>query len=134
MNLEAAGRAPDFQVDVRHVTHRAGPRPVPLAIIEIRGEVDATTTAAVRQAVETAVTAGGAEGVVFDLSATTFIDSSGLRVVLETWKRIESRRVAIAGLSARLTRLFTTLGLIGRLPVYPTLFEAMTACGRPAPD
>ena len=59
--------------------------------IELTGELDIATAPDLEQALETPL-AAGAEDIVLDLRGVTFIDSSGLRVVL-----VASRSAASEG-------------------------------------
>jgi anti-anti-sigma factor len=72
----------------------------------------------------------------FDLAGLRFIDSVGIRTLLDACMR--ARRAgggaAFCGLSPHLRRLFALLGLTPRLTIHPTLEVALTdtedACRR----
>lgn len=76
---------PNFQVDVRD--HDSIRTVVP------RGEVDAATVASVRAPLLSAIEKG-VRRVVLDLGETTFIDSSGLHLVLDLHRRSKPLPVA----------------------------------------
>ncbi|MEP7112089.1 MAG: STAS domain-containing protein [Ilumatobacteraceae bacterium] len=69
----------EFGVEVAHINGET--------VVAVRGEVDASTAAAFRAAVETFDGEGGR--VVIDLSAVSFMDSSGLSVIAGTLLRQE---------------------------------------------
>ena len=78
------------------------------------GELD-IATAELLEAELAAAQAGDAETIVLDLSGLTFIDSTGLRIVLDFNERSERLRV-IAGAPA-VERLLDVVGLRERLPL-----------------
>jgi anti-sigma B factor antagonist len=93
----------DFQVT------RAG------SVVAPRGEIDLATTDAVRVEIDAA--AAEAKLVVLDLRETTFIDSSGIRLIVEAAIDIEGRDgelVVVRG-GAEVTRVFDLVGLEGRV-------------------
>jgi len=95
----------DFQVT------RAGSVVVP------RGEIDLATIDAVRAQLDAA--AADAKLVVLDLRETTFIDSSGIRLIVEAAIAIESgdgELVVVRG-GPEVTRVFDLVGLQGRLRI-----------------
>jgi anti-sigma B factor antagonist len=57
-------------------------------VLRVAGEVDLATAPQLRAAIDAAVTSGAPE-VCVDLCATTFMDSSGLHVLVEARRRAE---------------------------------------------
>ena len=95
----------DFQVT------RAG------SVVAPRGEIDVATTEAVRAELDAAADEGRL--VVLDLRETTFIDSSGIRLIVEAAIDIESQHgelVVVRG-GPEVTRVFDLVGLEGRLRI-----------------
>jgi anti-anti-sigma factor len=70
---------------------RAGER----RTVTVRGEVDLATATDLEAIVRSALD-GAPDGVVLDLAQLTFIDSSGLRVLVALAKDAESRGTALA--------------------------------------
>ena len=105
-DLAALGDAP-FRVE----------SPAPGHVV-VHGEVDAGTAEAFARALGDAATAtasagGGGGDVVVDLTELTFIDSSGLSVLVTTHQRLssESRRFVVHQPPASARRLFEIAGL-----------------------
>jgi anti-sigma B factor antagonist len=103
---------PDFTLDVRH---DGG-----VIVVAPKGELDISTVPQVEQALrqdERTV-----EAVTLDLSGLSFMDTSGLRLVLE-----EDRRARTGGHTLRLVpgsphvqRVFELAGILDRLPFVST--------------
>ena len=85
-------------------------------LLTVAGEFDATSAAVFDEAVEAALD-GGARLMTLDLSDVSFLDSSGLRSVVNASNRITERggRLAVAGLSGAAQRVLELTGLIDRL-------------------
>jgi anti-anti-sigma factor len=98
-----------FRCDVRHHGETGFVRPV--------GELDFDTTDELRRAM-TSLREAGARRLVLDLRALDFMDSTGLRLVLE-WDA-ESRRdgisFAVVPGSEAVQRVFRVTGTEGRVP------------------
>ncbi len=88
---------------------------VAVADVEIVGEVDMSTAEQLTSAVQTAL-AGHPTLVRLDFTATTFMDSTGLRAVIAAEKRAaETRtRLVIVGMSAAVEKVLEITGLIER--------------------
>jgi anti-sigma B factor antagonist len=89
-------------------------------VIIVRGEVDIGTTPLLSSALGTAVL-GGRDRVVIDMSDVSFIDSSGLSVLLSALRRLtrEGRTLAVACREGELVhRLLAFTDLLGSLSVH----------------
>jgi anti-anti-sigma factor len=62
-------------------------------VVAVTGEVDLATAGLLRQVIDSAC--DRADRVVVDLTATTFIDSSGLAVVIHAYERLGGRPGAV---------------------------------------
>ena len=71
--------------------------------VTVAGEVDLANADELREAVRRS--ADGRAGLVIDLEGVSFIDSSGLAVLLETSRDLESRLVVVAGSGSSVERL-----------------------------
>jgi anti-anti-sigma factor len=86
--------------------------------ITVAGEVDAATCTNLQQALETAAADEGR--VELDVRGVTFIDSSGLRVLVLANQQLAPERVLrIAGPDHTFRRLLTITGLDGLFDVVP---------------
>jgi anti-sigma B factor antagonist len=81
------------------------------------GEVDMGTVGQVREQLET-VTATGAKHVVLDLRGVTFLDSTGLQLVLEAdaASRAQGWKFGLIGGPAHVQQVFDLTGPRARLP------------------
>jgi anti-anti-sigma factor len=91
--------------------------------VRLIGEVDVAASGAVRARVD----AAAAGPLVFDLSAVTFVDSSGLRELLRARKECDRRggRLVLAGVPPTLARLFDLTGTAAMFEIAPTLDAAL---------
>jgi anti-sigma B factor antagonist len=85
-------------------------------VLEIGGELDLYTAPRLNSQVGELIT-GGATHLVFDLSETTFIDSSALHVLLEARKRVgaEGGEVMVVCPNPHVRRIFEVTGVDGIL-------------------
>jgi anti-sigma B factor antagonist/stage II sporulation protein AA (anti-sigma F factor antagonist) len=86
-------------------------------IVRIRGEIDLSNADAVRSEIVAAVPAS-ASGVVIDLTETTYLDSSGIRLLFELAERLQTRR-------QRLALVVTEAALVRRVLVLTKLDDAV---------
>ncbi|HEU0317793.1 MAG TPA: STAS domain-containing protein [Solirubrobacteraceae bacterium] len=99
--------------------------------LEVEGELDLATAPTLDEALIRAE-ASTAALVVIDLTGASFIDSTGLRTLLEAHLRSEAdgNRLRITGASDQAQRLFRLAGLLDRLP----LLLPTDAAGASGPD
>jgi len=76
-------------------------------VLSLHGEVDVANSHQVREAA-LSLLAGGVKGLVIDLSATAYLDSAGLGILVGLLKRVKESGVtmAIAGPQPQVKRLF----------------------------
>jgi anti-anti-sigma factor len=67
-----------------------------VAVIAPRGELDVAGTPQLEDAVDAACDGHGVEAIVIDLSGLEFMDSSGLRCVVQADQRVRSRGLRFA--------------------------------------
>jgi anti-sigma B factor antagonist len=98
-------------------------------VLAVSGDVDLDTATLVADAIEDALD-GGALELWLDFSATRFMDSTGLHLLLETQDRVRahSRRLAVVCPAGPVRRLLELAGLAHELP----LFEDRAAANRGA--
>ncbi|MCC5582108.1 MULTISPECIES: STAS domain-containing protein [Microtetraspora] len=110
----------DFRVSV-------SPHP-PFTVVSVIGELDVLTEPELREQVERTLDREPSCQLLFDLTALRFIDSSGIRVILDCYTRTRGSGggVTVCGLSPHIQHLFTILGLTVRMNIYPTLAAALS--------
>ena len=97
-----------------------------VAVLRLIGEIDAFGTADIREQIDGAL--GGDEPtVVVDLSGVAYLDSGGVRLILEMRKRLgEHRRLgAVVPSGSFVHRILTLLDLPAVVPIYETVDEAV---------
>lgn len=78
------------------------------------GELDIATVPVLDQAFEAAVGAGDAERIEVDLTGVTFIDSTGLRLLIRMAERCDRLRIRSTPV---VDRLLQVTGLLDQLPL-----------------
>jgi len=98
------------------------------AVLTLPAEIDITNARLLCGEVGSALVSG-ATIVVADLTATTFCDSSGARILVLAWEQaaVNGIELRIVVPSATVRRGFALMGLEGFLPFYPSLSAALTA-------
>jgi anti-anti-sigma factor len=84
--------------------------------ITVRGEIDSSNCAELQDELLRLAAADGDRSCTLDLSAVSFMDSSGLRALLLGQKAMTSagKRMVIAGVSDNVRRLLEITGLLER--------------------
>lgn len=83
-----------------------------IPVIEARGECDLVTCLKLKDTAQHLISAGQNK-IIFDLRGTTYIDSSGFRVLLESRNKVVQRggNIALVSLAAPAERVFNLLRL-----------------------
>jgi anti-anti-sigma factor len=119
---EYAGVAmPDLNIS--STLHDAG------RVLALDGEIDMATEHRFQEAVTEALTTQPFGRVVLDCADLRFIDSSGLRVLIRAHKAAKEQKalLAIASPIHRVLQTLRVTSLDTRIPVFPTVAEALTA-------
>jgi anti-anti-sigma factor len=97
-----------------------GEGPVDTAEVVLTGELDIAALDDAQQQVDQAAAAGPAL-LIIDLSRLTFVDSSGVRLVLmaDDRARAAGRRIAVRLGTGPARRVFEALGLLDKLDIVP---------------
>lgn len=88
-------------------------------VVRLNGELDLLTADAFRQTVERALDRSGAKNLFLNLEGVTFIDSSGLGVILGRFKRISqiSGRMGIIGPTPGVRPILELSGIFRIIPI-----------------
>ncbi|WP_042371523.1 STAS domain-containing protein [Streptacidiphilus neutrinimicus] len=101
--------------------------PTGAAVVTVEGELEYSTAANLRQAIEAApfTTAG----VVLDLTALTYCDSTGLTALLAAQRRAQAAAapLALAGMSEDLQHVFSIVGLDQIFTLHADVDQAIAA-------
>jgi anti-sigma B factor antagonist len=95
-----------------------------VVVISVGGDLDAFAAPALKEQLFTCIDSG-AERVVVDMTASTFIDSTGLGVLVAGLKRARGREISIVSDDDGLRRIIRIVGLDRVLLLYRTQAEAL---------
>ncbi len=97
-------------------------------VAAVAGDVDIATAAPMSEAVLAALDDAPGSGVVLDFSHVGFMDSSGLRAVLDISRRLDMGPASLVLLNPNrpVRKLLSLAGLGERMPIASTLEEART--------
>jgi anti-sigma B factor antagonist len=100
------------------------------AVLALAGEVDVSNTAQVREAA-LKLLSDGVSKLVIDLTATEYMDSAGLGMLVGLLKRLNESggKMAIAGARPGVGRLFTITGLNRIFALYGEVATALKEVG-----
>jgi anti-anti-sigma factor len=107
-----------------------------IRVLSVSGELDLGTAPQLEQPLDEALAAGG--GLLIDLSACEFIDSTGIALLVRAWQRLDGEptassdgngRFAICGLNDQVRRLLELSGLSNSFSIHPSRDEALAALG-----
>ena len=107
----------DFGIDV---TERDG-----CTVVAVRGEVDLATAPTLKNRLLELV-AGGSREIIVDLTATDFLDSTGLGAVVAAYKRVRAHdgNLTLVATAARVKRVFEITNLDRVVPICASIDEA----------
>lgn len=99
------------------------------AVIVLDGEIDIATENDFRDAVTSALEQRPGGCVVLDCAGLAFIDSSGLRVLVQSYKAAQEHRcqLRIAAPPERVAKILRVTAIDTRIPVHPTVEAALAA-------
>lgn len=96
-------------------------------VVGVIGELDHHSAEYIRQKVDGEIIKSSTKNVVFDLSKVTFMDSSGIGVIMGRYKNIQklAGKTALIGLNDHIRRIFDMAGLLKIIPSYDGLENAI---------
>lgn len=97
-----------------------------VVVVAVEGELDLFTAPLLRDEVRDAIQKDG-PSLVLDLTELSFMDSSGLSVLIEAWRLATSEGgvVSLAAPQPPVARILRTTGLDRRIKVYPDVDSAI---------
>ncbi|WP_250399211.1 STAS domain-containing protein [Streptomyces cellostaticus] len=106
------------------------PSPSGPVVVCLAGELDHYTGPGLRTAMADVLRSPGA-GVIADLSALDYCDSTGMTEIITAYHRTRAvgASFSVAGLSPAMAQLFRVAGLDQLLALYPSVEEAVDALG-----
>jgi anti-sigma B factor antagonist len=125
ISSQSQASAESFGIDQRTVDERT-------TIVAVEGELDLARAPSLKWALIDALEAGR-NHLVVDLSATTFMDSTGLGVLVGVNRSLtKEARLAIVCPRASLLKIFELSGMDGAFAIFPALEEALAYVRGPA--
>lgn len=99
-----------------------------ITVIEARGEIDVYTAPRLNQVLQDAI-GKGARFLALDLTNVTFLDSTGLSILIKWQKQLAEGdgRLVIAGASSPLAKIFKVTGLEELFRLYSSQDQAVAA-------
>jgi anti-sigma B factor antagonist len=98
--------------------------------IFVRGELDLGTAPRLSEELSAAQSAGGGS-ILIDLSDCSFIDSSGLALIIKSWRELEGEagegKLVLCCAGAQVQRLLRITGTDAAIPVYDSPDEAIAS-------
>jgi anti-sigma B factor antagonist/stage II sporulation protein AA (anti-sigma F factor antagonist) len=98
-------------------------------VVRVEGEIDLSNADSIRDDVTRAVPQDAA-GIALDLTATTYLDSSGIRLLFDLAERLHSRRqqlVLVVTDQALVRRVILLTKLDDAVPLHTSLDDALAA-------
>lgn len=98
-------------------------------VLSLSGEIDMATEDQFHRAARDAVEARPQGRLILDFGRLSFIDSSGLRVLIQAHKAAKNAggSLSIAAASERIARILHVTAIDTRIPVFPTVEAALAA-------
>jgi stage II sporulation protein AA (anti-sigma F factor antagonist) len=119
---ERGGNVMGLSVEVTDARH--------VLVVRLTGELDHHTAEKVRNRIDEKLMSGSYVNLVFNLSGLTFMDSSGLGVLLGRYKRVSQLggHMILCCVNPSISRLMELSGLFKILPLYQNEQAALEAC------
>ena len=97
--------------------------------IQLEGEIDHHSAQGIREKIDMAFDPTDCRQMIFDFSSVTFMDSSGIGMIIGRYKNAKKRggSVSITGMSPEIGRIFQISGLAKIIDSYPSVEEAEKA-------
>lgn len=96
-------------------------------LVTVSGELDHHTAAAVKEKADNKMRSSNAVNIIFDFSGLTFMDSSGIGMIMGRYKKVRSLggRVVACGINAQILRIMEMSGIDKIIKLTPNLEKAL---------
>ncbi|MFJ4205023.1 STAS domain-containing protein [Streptomyces sviceus] len=120
-DIEKADRSDQFSVKPEVVDG--------VLVVTVHGEIDHDVKDALSQALSSEDGMTPSVRIVADLGGVTFMDSSGINVLITAYRRVRQAQgwLRIAGAQESVLRLLRMVGVDTLIPCHPTLEQALNA-------
>lgn len=96
-------------------------------IIGVSGELDHHSAEYARQKIDAEIIKSTTKNILFDLGKLSFMDSSGIGIIMGRYKNIQklSGRAAIVNANAQVKRILEMSGILRIMPIYDNMDHAI---------
>ncbi len=96
-------------------------------IVKIYGEIDHHTSQEIRRKIETALEEVGGRNIIFDFENVSFMDSSGIGMMIGRYKQLHSfgGRISIYKANEKIKEIIRLSGLLYLIPIFTNMEEAL---------
>lgn len=96
-------------------------------IVSIIGDLDHHSAEYVRMKVDSELVKASTKNIIFDFSKVSFMDSSGIGVIMGRYKNVLklNGKLAVISISPQMKRIFEMSGLLKLIPAYDSLDNAI---------
>lgn len=97
-------------------------------IIRVSGEIDHHTSAELRHQAENILMETGGRNIIFDFEQVTFMDSSGIGMIIGRYKQLQAigGRIAVACANEKIEEIIRLSGVIHLIPVFKAIDDAVS--------
>ncbi|MBQ3031238.1 MAG: anti-sigma factor antagonist [Anaerotignum sp.] len=97
-------------------------------LIMVSGEIDHHTSKELRRQTESAMSEMGGRNLVFDFTNVSFMDSSGIGMLIGRYKQLQSMqgRIAIICTEEKIVEIIRLSGLTKLFPIFDSLEDALS--------
>jgi stage II sporulation protein AA (anti-sigma F factor antagonist) len=96
-------------------------------IARLEGELDHHSSESTREKIDKYISEKNLNKIILDLSKLTFMDSSGIGLVMGRYKKVTEKRgkMMIVGDNRNIERILNMSGLLKIIELYPTIEQAV---------
>lgn len=100
-------------------------------IVKIQGEIDHHCAAILREKIEKEFQKSDTKHLIFDFKDVTFMDSSGIGMVIGRYKSVMAYggKTVVANANEKVSQIFQMAGMQRIIPQYASVTEALKAIG-----
>lgn len=96
-------------------------------IVSLYGEIDQASTGHIREAIQTELMAEGVKNLILNLRYVTFMDSSGIGMILGRYKFLKNSggKIILCDAGKDLMRILSVSGLTSIIPIFKNTEDAL---------
>ena len=100
-------------------------------IVKIQGEIDHHCAAIIREKIEKEYQKSDTKNLVFDFEFVTFMDSSGIGMIIGRYKNVLAcgGKTAVVNANEKVSKIFQMAGMQKIIPQYQSITEALQQMG-----